>query len=79
MGYCSRFPIGGRGLDIWQWWPYVSAVILGNAASFAFFMAAMKCSQLQKTGVKDDELPWWVYAGLIVAPIVGAVGIALLD
>lgn len=65
-------------MDIWQLWPYVSAVILGNAASFFFFMAAMKCSQLQKRGVKDDELPWWVYFGLIVAPVVAMIGIALL-
>ena len=78
MGYCSRLH-GGRRLDLWQWWPYVSAVIVGNAVSFAFFMAAMKCSQLQKTGVKDDELPWWVYAGLIIAPVVMAVGVLLLD
>ena len=65
-------------MDIWQLWPDVSAVILGNAACFFFFMAAMKCSQLQKNGVKDDELPWWVYLGLIVAPIVAMVGIILL-
>lgn len=64
---------------MYEWLPLVSAVIIGNAASFFFFMAAMKCSQLQKTGVKDDELPWWVYAGLIVAPIVMAIGVALLD
>lgn len=73
-----RAVTGGRGLDLWEWWPYVSAVIVGNAASFAFFMAALKCSQLQKTGVKDDQLPWWVYAGLIVAPVTGAVGVVLL-
>ena len=42
------------------------------------FMAAMKCSKLQKEGVKDDELPWWVYAGLIVAPLVAMIGIMLL-
>jgi len=65
-------------MDIWQLWPIVSAVILGNAASFFFFMAAMKCSKLQKEGVKDDELPWWVYAGLIVAPLVAMIGIMLL-
>lgn len=66
-------------MDIWQLWPIVAAVILGNAASFFFFMAAMKCSQLQKNGVKDNQLPWWVYLGLIVAPVIGFVGIALLD
>ena len=65
-------------MDIWQLWPIVSAVSLGNAASFLFFMAAMKCSQLQKSGVKDDELPWWVYLGLIIAPLVMSAGIALL-
>ena len=65
-------------MDIWQLWPIVSAVILGNAASFFFFMAAMKASKLQKNGVKDAELPLWVWFGLLVAPAVGAVGIALL-
>ncbi len=65
-------------MDIWQLWPIVAAVILGNAASFFFFMAAMKCSQLQKTDVKDDQLPWWVYLGLVVAPLTMAGGVALL-
>jgi hypothetical protein len=65
-------------LDIWQLWPYVSAVILGNAASFAFFMAALKCSKLQKDGVGNDELPWWVYIGLIVAPLTMVFGVLLL-
>ncbi len=66
-------------MTLWEWWPYVSAVILGNAVSFAFFMAAMTCSRLQKAGAKDDELPWWVYLGLIAAPVILAVGVALLD
>jgi hypothetical protein len=66
-------------MDIWQLWPFVSAVIIGNAACFAFFMAAMKCSQLQKNGVRDDQLPWWVYVGLIFAPVVMVVGVALLN
>ena len=66
-------------MDIWQLWPIVAAVILGNAASFLFFMAAMKCSQLQKTGVKDDQLPWWVYLGLVVAPLTMAGGVASLS
>jgi hypothetical protein len=67
-----------RNLDIWQLWPFVSATIIGNAVSFAFFMAALKCSKLQKTGVKDDELPWLVYLGLICAPAVMGGGIFLL-
>jgi hypothetical protein len=66
-------------MDIWQLWPFVSVVIIGNAACFAFFMAAMKCSQLQKNGVRDDQLPWWVYVGLIFAPVVMVVGVALLN
>ncbi len=65
-------------MDVWALWPIVAAVILGNAFSFAFFMAAMKASKLQKQGAKDDELPAWVYAGLIAAPVVGAIGFALL-
>ena len=67
------------GMTIWQLWPFIAATILGNALSFAFFMAALRCSQLQKAGAKDDELPWWVYLGLIAAPIVMSIGIALLD
>jgi hypothetical protein len=68
-----------RFMTIWQLWPIVSAVVLGNAVSFFFFMAAMKCSKLQKDGAKDDELPIWVYAGLICAPVVIGIGIHLLD
>lgn len=68
-----------RGLDIWGLWPIVSAVILGNAMSVAFFFAVVKCIHLQKQGVKDDELPWWVYVGWIVAPITMSIGIALLN
>jgi hypothetical protein len=55
-------------MGVYYFCQIAGAVILGNAFSFAFFMAAMKCSKLQKTGVKDDELPWWVYAGLMAAP-----------
>lgn len=66
-------------MDVWALWPIVSAVILGNALSFAFFMAAMKASKLQKQGAKDDQLPMWVYAGLIAAPAVSAVGFSLLS
>jgi len=66
-------------LDIWQLWPFVSAVIIGNAMSFAFFFAALKCSKLQKDGVENDGLPAWVYAGLIFAPLTMAGGVALLN
>lgn len=65
-------------MDVWALWPIVSAVILGNALSFAFFMAAMKASKMQKDGAKDDQLPMVVYVGLIAAPAVSAVGFALL-
>jgi hypothetical protein len=50
------------------------AVILANAACFAFFMGAMECSRQQKRGVADDQLPLWVYPCLIVAPFLMAVG-----
>ena len=56
-------------MEIWYFVQIVSAVIVGNAASFAFFMGAMECSRLQKSGAKDDELPWWVYVCLIVPPL----------
>jgi hypothetical protein len=67
------------GMTIWQLWPFIAATVLGNALSFSFFIAALRCSQLQKAGAKDDELPWWVYLGLIAAPVVMSIGIALLD
>jgi hypothetical protein len=66
-------------MDIWFFLSIVSAVIVANAFSFFFFMAAMKCSKLQKNGAKDDELPWWVYTGLAAPPLVAAVGVALLS
>jgi hypothetical protein len=66
-------------MDVWALWPFVSAIILANALCFAFFMAALKCSKLQKQGVPDDRLPWWVYAGLISAPLVAFGGFALLS
>lgn len=68
-----------RGMDTWNFLSTITAVILGNAASFAFFMGAMKCSQLQKNGVKDDALPLWVYACLIAAPMVAIPGAYLLS
>jgi hypothetical protein len=66
-------------MDIWQLWPFVSAVIIANAICFCFFMAALHCSRLQKAGAKDDQLPWWVYLGLIAAPLVMAYGFSLLS
>ena len=65
-------------MDIWAIWPIVSAVIIGNAASFAFFLAAMKMSRLEKTGVKDDEFPWWVYVCFLVPCAVAIGGLLLL-
>jgi len=65
-------------MDIWELLPLISAIIIGNALCFAFFMAALQCSKLQKQGVDDNSLPLWVYAGLIAAPVVMAVGFALL-
>ena len=65
-------------MDILQLWPFISATILGNAVSFFFFMAAMQCSRLQKDGAKDDQLPWWVYLGMITAPLTALMGIMLL-
>ena len=57
----------------------VAAVIFANAVSFAFFMGAMKASQLQMKGVKDDELPLWVYPCLFVAPLAAAGGLYLVQ
>lgn len=60
-------------MDIWQFCAVVAAVVLGNGVSFYFFMAAMKASKDQKNGAKDDELPIWVYPGLMAGPILVAV------
>lgn len=56
-------------MDIWFFVQVAAAVVFGNAASFAFFMAAMKASKLEKKGVSDDNFPAWVYAGLMAAPL----------
>ena len=66
-------------MDVWSLWPFVSAIILGNALSFAFFFAAMKASKLQKQGTPEDRLPLWVYGGLIAAPLVFSGGFILLN
>lgn len=58
-----------NGMDMSYFLQISAAVMLGNAASFAFFIGAMKCSKLQKDGVKDDALPLWVYACLLPAPL----------
>ncbi len=55
-------------LDIWFFFGIVGAVVFGNGVSFYFFLAAMKASKLQKDGAKDNELPLWVYPGLIAGP-----------
>lgn len=55
-----------------------AAVIFGNGLSLAWFLAAIKCHQMQQNGAKDDELPFWVYIGLIAAPLFFALGGYLL-
>lgn len=57
----------------------IAAIIVANGVCFAFFMGAMKASRLQKNGAADDELPWWVYICLIVAPALLAIGSYLLE
>lgn len=66
-------------MDMSLFFQTVAAVILANAVSFAFFMGAMKASKLQKEGVKDDELPLWVYPCLIVAPLAFTGGLYLVQ
>ncbi|MFG6591288.1 hypothetical protein [Sulfitobacter sp. 1A12157] len=65
-------------MDFYYFLQVVAAVILANVASFAFFMAAMKCSKLQKQGVKDDALPLWVYACLLAPLGLAGWGVSLL-
>lgn len=45
-----------------------TAVILGNAASFAFFMGAMQASK------HGDDMPKWAYLCMIVPLLFGAAG-----
>lgn len=59
-------------------WPIVTAVVVGNAASFAFFMAALQCSKMQKNGTQSDNLPLWVYAGLLAGPAALLTGMSYL-
>lgn len=66
-------------MDIWWFLAVAAAVVFGNGVSFYFFIAAMKASKLQKGGAKDDELPIWIYPGLIAAPALVAIGAALLS
>ncbi|MBM1570141.1 hypothetical protein [Sulfitobacter mediterraneus] len=66
-------------MEFWYFCQIAGAVMLGNAFSFAFFMGAMKCSKLQKNGVKDDELPWWVYLCLIVPLLFAGLASASLN
>jgi hypothetical protein len=61
-------------MDFYYFLQIVGAVIGANALCFAFFMGMMKASRLQKQGVKDDELPLWVYPCLIAAPAAFALG-----
>jgi hypothetical protein len=65
-------------MDTWYFVQIVAAVIVGNAASFAFFMGAMEMSRQTKAGADDDQMPWWVYACMIVPCIIGATGAYLL-
>lgn len=55
-----------------------TAVILGNAVSFAFFMAALKISRLQSQGASEDDLPLWTWLCMIPAPLVCLIGFATL-
>lgn len=65
------------GMEFDNFVQIIAAVMVANAASFAFFMAAMKCSKLQKQGVKDDALPLWVYACLVLPLLFAGWGISL--
>ena len=56
----------------------VTAVVVANAACGAFVVGAIACIKLQKQGVPDDRLPLWVYACLIVAPLVAIPGAYIL-
>jgi hypothetical protein len=69
---------GAVHLDFWYFMQIVAAVIAANAASFAFFMGAMKASKEQKAGKKEDQLPLWVYPCLIVPPLIVSLGAYLL-
>lgn len=66
------------GMDFYFFVQVAAAVVVGNAASFAFFMGAMKMSRLQSQGVKEEDLPVWTWFALMPAPAMLALGAALL-
>ncbi len=65
-------------MDTFYFVQVVAAVIVGNAASFAFFMGAMEMSKQTKKGALDDQMPWWVYVCTIVPPLMISGGAVLL-
>lgn len=65
-------------MDTWFFVQVSAAVIVGNAASFAFFMGAMEMSKQTKRGTKDDDMPWWVYPCMIAPPLMVSGGAYLL-
>ena len=67
-------------MDFYEWLQIVSAVIVGSGAAIFCAVAAIYSHQLQiKTGMKDSDLPFWVFAGFLVAPALGIAGMVLLQ
>lgn len=66
-------------LDIIDFAVIISAVIFGNAFSFAFFYAAMKISRFEKENGTEADAPLWVYAALAITPLMAATGAILLS
>jgi hypothetical protein len=57
-------------MDSLVFWQTAAAVIIGNAFSAAFFFAIWQAQRLQKReGLKDDQLPIWIYPCGIAAPL----------
>ncbi len=63
-------------MSIFELLSIVAAVVLGNAVSAAFAIAAIKSVRLQRDGATNDQLPLWVWIGMAFAPIVVFVGVS---
>ena len=51
----------------------LSAVLIGNGLAVVFFYALFWADAARKRGVPEDRLPWWVYVGGTLPPIIAAI------
>jgi len=61
-------------MDPFYFLQVVFAVMVANAASGVFFFGLMAAHRLEKKGIKQHELPLWVYLCLLCPLVVAASG-----